>query len=73
MTHSCRYDLRGLAKRALITDVGKTEITHTLPNLNFNALLVFIKKRGKKGRSICAFSFFNAHVDFLHGIFCMKL
>lgn len=72
MTHSCRYDLRGLAKRALllITDVKKTEITHTLPKPKLQCSgSLYIKKK----KALVPLPFLKAHMDFLHGIFCMKL
>lgn len=71
MTHSCRYDLRGLTKRALlITDVRKTEITHILPKpkLQCSGRLYILKKA-----ALVSLPFLKAHMDFLHGIFCMKL
>lgn len=63
MTHSCRYDLRGLAKRALllITDVRKTEITHILPKPKLQCSgRLYQKKR----RSISVFAFFESPYGF---------
>lgn len=65
MTHSCRYDLRGLAKRALplITDVRKTEITHILPKLQCSGRL-YQKKKTLKKKTISVFAFFESPYGF---------